>query len=293
MRLLALPLVFLGSAFTAPRAPEPPRPLVILVHGRGMSGADSATMRRAWKQDLDSALASARFPALAGDDVRLAWYADVMDPSVSAACSRGYTTEAGLADVARGFLAGLVSVIPDSGSVQDREARSLFGDMLYLVDPATRCAAETRFENVLAAARAQGRPVIVVAYSLGAAVAYGFLQRETARVPALDVQLITLGSPLAVPVARELLLGVGALRRPPAVARWVNIYDPDDAFAAPLGMPDAVFDRRTRSARGSDPHGVSRYLRDEETGRTLADAMCGATNDAWTPRCADLRADGR
>lgn len=293
MRFLALPLLVLASAFAATRSPEPPRPLVILVHGRGMSGADSAALRHAWKGDLDSALAATGFPALATDDVRLAWYADVMDPSISAACSRSYGAEAGLADVARGFLAGLVSVIPDSGGASDREARSLFGDMLYLVDPATRCAAETRLENALASARAQDRPVIVVAYSLGAAVSYGLLHRETARVPAPDVQLITLGSPLSVPVARELLLGVGTLRRPPSVARWVNIYDPEDAFAAPLGMQDNVFDRRTRSARGSDPHGVTRYLRDEETGKALADALCGATRDAWTPRCAELRADGR
>ena len=196
MRLLVLPLLLLAPVFAAKRAPEPPRPLVILVHGRGMAGADSAAMRAVWTQDLDSALASAGFPPLADGAVRLAWYADVMDPSVSAACSRPYRTEAGLADIARGFLAGLVSVIPDSGSEQDRDARSLFGDMLYLVDPTTRCAAETRFENALSSARAQRRPVIVVAYSLGAAVAYGHLQRDTI---AADVQLITLGSPLEIP----------------------------------------------------------------------------------------------
>ena len=290
MRLLVLPLLLLAPVFAAKRAPEPPRPLVILVHGRGMAGADSTALRRAWTQDLDSALASAGFPSLADDAVRLAWYADVMDPSVSAACARPYRTEAGLADIARGFLAGLVSVIPDSGSEQDRDARSLFGDILYLVDPTTRCAAETRFENALSSARAQRRPVIVVAYSLGAAVAYGHLQRDTI---AADVQFITLGSPLAVPVARELLLGVGPLRRPAGVARWVNIYDPDDAFAAPLGLSDRVLDRRTRSLRGADPHGVSRYLRDAETGAALAEALCVATANGWASACSSLRPDRR
>lgn len=287
MRFLVLPLLLLASAFAAARQPEPPRPLIVLVHGRGQTGADSAAMRREWKGELDSALTLAGFPRLRDDDVRFAWYADVMDPSVAGACDRSYATQASLGDMARGFLVSLVSIIPDSGRDEDRQARSLIGDMLYLVDPSTRCAAETRFGNVMAGARAERRPVIVVAYSLGAAVAYGHLARS--RDTTAAVHLITLGSPLAVPVARELLLGEGPLRVPPAVARWVNIHDLDDAFAAPLELsgPRAV-DRAMRSDRASDPHQVNRYLRAVETGRALAEAMCGATANTWSAGCAGL-----
>jgi hypothetical protein len=234
MRFFALPFLLAACAVAASRTPEPPRPLVVLVHGRGQAGSDSAAMRRQWKNDLDSALSTHGFPALRDEDVRLAWYADVMDPGISAACDRSYTTEASLGDVARGFLLSLASVMPDSGREEDRQARALIGDVLYLVDPRTRCAAETRLGNVVARARSERRPVILVAYSLGAAVAYGHLARQQDSVAA--ARLITLGAPIGVPVARELLLGGDAIRVPRSVLRWVNIYDPDDAFAGPLGL---------------------------------------------------------
>lgn len=291
MRLLVLPFLLLGAVPEA-RRPEPPRPLVILVHGRGQLGSDSAAMRREWKRELDVALGTAGFPALRDADVAMAWYADVTDPSVSAACDRPYyRTESEIGEFARGFLVSLVSLIPDSGRAEDRHVRSLLGDMLYLVDPATRCAAKTRLGNVVATARAAGRPMIMVAYSLGAVVAYDYLERSA---DSLGVQLITLGSPLGMPVARELLTGtLGALRVPRTVSRWVNIYDPDDAFAAPLGLGGPrTADRRADASTDHDPHWVNRYLRDRTTGSALAEALCAETRDAWAPKCGASRRGG-
>ena len=283
MRLLLFPLLLLSGVLAAPR-PAPPRPLVVLVHGRGQLGSDSALLRREWKRDLDTALAAAGFPALRDEDVRLAWYADVMDPSVSGACDRGYATEAGLGDLARGFLVSLVSLIPDTVRGADRDARALIGDMLYFVDPSTRCAAGTRLGNALASARVDRRPVIVVAYSLGAAVAYDYLDRARGR-DSLEVHLVTIGSPLGVPIARELLTGDGQLRVPRGVASWTNVYDPDDSFAAPLALGDRAVNRRVRSPAVGDPHWVGRYLRDRETGAALADALCAASRDARPAQC--------
>ncbi len=288
MRFFALPLLLAACAVAATRSPEPPRPLVVLVHGRGQMGLDSAAMRREWSRELDSALATQGFPALRDGDVRFAWYADVMDPGVEAACDRSYATEASLGDVARGFLVSLMSVMPDSGREEDRQARALIGDVLYLVDPNTRCAAETRVGNVLARARGEGRPVVIVAYSLGAAVAYGHLSRS--RDSTTAVHLITLGAPLGVPVARELLLGANTLRVPAAVTRWVNVYDPADAFAGPVELGGSlVVDRRVEATTPGDPHLARRYLRDAETGRALAEALCASTGGGWSARCASLR----
>jgi hypothetical protein len=290
MRPFALPILLAACVSASVRTPEPPRPLVVLVHGRGQAGADSALMRNEWKRDLDSALASQGFPALRPQDVRLAWYADVMDPGVDAACDRSYTVEAGLGDIARGFLVSLASVMPDSGREEDRQVRALIGDVLYLVDQQTRCATETRLGNVLASARAERRPVILVAYSLGAAVSYSHLARL--RDSTSRVQLITLGAPIGVPIARELLLGGNGLRVPASVARWVNIYDPDDALAGPLDLRSAaVQDRRVRTTVRGDAHHASRYLRDDETGAALGEALCSATANAWAARCAELHRD--
>src|SRR5258705_13759383 len=89
MRLLAIALgiVALVGANGAVFGQEPPRPLVILVHGRGQSGQDSAALHREWKLDLDSALALVGMPSLRDDDVRLARYADVLDPEAGANCA--------------------------------------------------------------------------------------------------------------------------------------------------------------------------------------------------------------
>ncbi|HET9455251.1 MAG TPA: hypothetical protein VFO66_13275 [Gemmatimonadaceae bacterium] len=289
MRLLVFPFLLLGFATPAVPRQEQPRPLVILVHGRGQLGSDSAAMRREWKNELDGALGAQGFPKLRDEEVALAWYADVVDPGAVAACDQPRRPdEAGIAEFARGFLVSLASVMPDSGRASDLQARSLLGDALYVMDPSTRCAAETRFGNLVKKARAAGRPVIVVAYSLGAVVAYEWLDRAS---DSSAVQLITLGSPLGVPVAREILTGnMGALRIPQSVSRWVNIYDADDAFAAPLGLgATRALDRVAKSDRDYDPHRVNRYLRDAETGSALGAALCAAAGDAWSPKCAGLR----
>lgn len=296
MRSLVIPLLLLAAAPSVAPVAQAPRPLVILVHGRGQLGSDSAAMRTEWKRDLDTALASVGLPALRDDEVRLAWYADVLDPAVEGSCERPYATDADLAGFARGFLASIASMVP-SGGEEDRQARSLLGDMLYLVDPTTRCAAETRFGNLLGAARSERRPVVVVAYSLGAVVAYEHLTRVPAADSGPGVQLITLGAPLGVPIARELLRGdLGPLRVPPAVSRWVNVYDPADAFAPPLGLAGSTFaDRPARTRSTADPHWVGRYLRDGETGEALARALCEATRGDWSDRCAlrEVPAPGR
>jgi hypothetical protein len=288
---LVLSLLLLASAAPG-RSAETPRPVVILVHGRGQLGVDSASLRAEWKRELDASLAALGMPALRDDDVRLAWYADVLDPQAEAACNHGrYANEAGLGSLARDFLVSLASVVPDSGREEDRAARSLLGDMLWLVDPVTRCAAEVRLDRVVERARADGRPVILVAYSLGAVVAYEHLRQHAPRDSSAGVQLITVGSPLGVPVARELLVGDGGpLRVPAGVKRWVNIYDTDDAFAAPLAL-GSVIDRPVKSARAMDPHGAGRYLRDAETGTALARALCESSAGAWSSRCsaAELR----
>lgn len=283
MRLFVPALLLLTAAVAPAAPPAEPRPLVVLVHGRGQLGADTAQLRREWTGDMNAALGALGHAMLRDDDVRLAWYADVLDPAVTGACPSA-SSDGGIAEFTRGFLVSLVSLIPEEVAPADRDARSLLGDVLYFVDPATRCAAEARVANVVGSARAQGRPVVVVGYSLGSVVAYGHLARM--RDSLARVQLITLGSPLGIPMVREMVGAGGTLRTPRSVQRWVNVYHPDDGFAGPIGAGAARRDLALRTRASGDPHHASRYLRDEQTATVLADALCAASRDAWSARCA-------
>jgi pimeloyl-ACP methyl ester carboxylesterase len=296
MRFLLIPfLVGVGSLGGSPPVEavrESPRPLVILVHGRGQLGFDSAATRREWKRDLDSALAIVGFPRLRDEDVKLAWYADLLDPAVEEPCAlvtrAANVDELGFGSIARGLLATIASAMSDS--VESFGTRGLLGDVLFFVDRETRCAAEQRVASLLTSAAQERRPVIVVAYSLGSLVTYGYLRRAPGeRLPA-DLRLITLGSPLGVHEIRDLVLDASAdtLAAPPGLKSWDNIYDPDDFFAAPLRGKVAfreLRDHPTELASDGDVHYISRYLRDRSTGTAVARALCATMKSELGERC--------
>jgi pimeloyl-ACP methyl ester carboxylesterase len=286
MRFLLLPL-FAGAASIAASAhcgnpPADARPLVIMVHGRGQLGFDSAETRREWKRDLDSALATVGMPRLRDEDVKLAWYADILDPESTEGCAVARSDskdpeEMGLASLARGFLATLTSAMARSD--ETLAARGLLGDILFFVDRDTRCAAEQRVASLLDAAAKERRPAIVVAYSLGTLVTYGYLSRARASDLPSDLRFITLGSPLGVREIRDLLIDNSAdtLPAPAGVSSWDNIYDPDDPFAAPLRGKIAFQELRdlpTELTSTEGPHQIGRYLRDRSVGAAVARALC-------------------
>lgn len=298
MRFLLLPL-FAGAASIAASAhcgtpPADARPLVLMVHGRGQLGFDSAATRREWKRDLDSALAVVGMPKLRDADVKLAWYADVLDPESTAACAVARADSAdleeiGLASLARGFLASITSAMARSDETLG--ARGLLGDLLFFVDRDTRCAAEERVATLLQSAAKERRPAIVVAYSLGSLVTYGYLSRARASDLPRDLRLITLGSPLGVREIRELLIDSAAdtLPAPAGVTSWDNIYDPDDPFSAPLSGKVAfsgLRDLPTELASNEGPHQIARYLRDRSLGSAVARALCATRQRYVLAGCA-------
>lgn len=288
MRFLLLPIAAL--AFTSQRLVEPPvRPVIVFVHGRGHLDADSAALRREWKRDLDSALTSVGMPHLADDDVRLAWYGDALEPSFRAPCMPATENDSlGLESLVHGFISALADAIPKNESP---ETRALLGDVLYLMDPSTRCAAERRVGAVVERALAERRPVIVVAYSLGSMVTYGYLNsRRPDSTRSGDLHLITLGSPLGNRELRGILGGVDSLRVPPDVISWDNVYDPNDLFAAPLDLKVStrvVRDHVTKAADAYAAHHVRRYLRDRETGSAVGRALC-AHHPSMSKACRSL-----
>src|SRR4051812_7227416 len=79
----------LASGIIAPAAAQNDRgrPVILLVHGRGMLDRDSALTRRLWYQGLTSGAATlTRAPLIEDRDVRVVWYADVLDPRSSEGC---------------------------------------------------------------------------------------------------------------------------------------------------------------------------------------------------------------
>jgi hypothetical protein len=252
---------------TAP-AQQPERPIVVIVHGRGHLDGDSAALRRQWKRDLDSAIVPTGH-RLSDADVRLAWYADILEPSGSEACPRTDNDSLGIGAFTS-FIGALAAALPREES---REARGLIGDLVWVVDDARRCAAERRVGSVIERAVAEKRPVIVVGYSLGSLVSYGYLKARTPRIGEPAIHLVTLGSPLGNPMVRELLgQGTDSLRRPRSVRSWQNVYDPDDPFAARVSdasTGDAAEDRATESDATRDPHDIERYLRDRAMAAVL------------------------
>jgi pimeloyl-ACP methyl ester carboxylesterase len=274
--------------------PQEPRPLVILVHGRGQLGFDSAETRREWKRDLDSALALVGLPQLRDEDVKLAWYADVLDPESTESCElpsakKVDDDELALGSIARGFLATLATAM--SASDETFAARGLLGDILFFVDRETRCSAEQRVASLLKSAARERRPVIVVAYSLGSLVTYAYLSKAKDVDLPPDLRLITLGSPLGVREIRELLIDSSAdtLPAPMGVKSWENIYDPDDIFAAPIRGTIAfkeLRDHATELASDEGAHQVRRYLRDRSVGAAVARALCATQKEQLGPRCS-------
>jgi hypothetical protein len=252
---------------------QTPRPLVVLVHGRGHLDDDSAAVRRWWKRDLDTALTRAGFQPLRDEDVRLAWYADVLDPSRDAECAYAASDpdSTGMGRLARDFISSLAGAMPSNG--ETRDLRLVLGDMLYAVDAERRCGAQRRVAAILDSAAAHQRPVILVAYSLGSLVSYGTLSRAGTR--ARQVRLVTVGSPLGNEELRMLLGADARLTMPSGVLTWENVYDPNDAFAAPLhDVVGTVNDVQLAASSDADPHEIGRYLRDRAMGAAVGRALC-------------------
>ncbi|MDB4891788.1 MAG: hypothetical protein JWL61_3643 [Gemmatimonadetes bacterium] len=290
--LLALTLAVSATVVgdTQARQLDPPRPVILVVHGRGFLSRDSAVFRRQALQALREGSARATGDSLLEDgDLRLVWYADLMDVRRREArsltsCDNG----AGSSDdgnPAGFFLRSLAQVLSELVDVSaadssDNDARDIAGDLRFIGDRTVRCGAQGRVADALARARTEGRPVIIVAHSLGALVAWGYLEhRDTHDVPEIE-RLVTVGAPIGNDGLRELLIGDTAkVSLPRGVRSWINAVNVDDGLAArivtgdsPLpGITDIVAERNGESA-----HDLRGYLRDPSTAKAVVSAWCEA-----------------
>lgn len=286
------------------------RPVIIIVHGRGHLGQDSAARRVEWKRALELGVGiPATDSLLLDEDVRLAWYADVLDPRSDEGCefltsnpgsrarwkrdeaSRNFST------IARGLLGFLAGALDSSASAS--ETRGALGDMLFAVDSWKRCGAERRLELALRRAAAEKRPVVLVSHSLGALLSYDVLDGYAPLSKDGDGRVqhwFSLASLLGAPVVRSLVLQDTAevLPRPSGVRRWTNVRNPADPFALPANMGDGdsvAVELQTQVVEGEFAHELSTYLRDERTARVIVAAWCGLFRPGDAPSwCGRLHA---
>jgi pimeloyl-ACP methyl ester carboxylesterase len=286
-------------AAVAGAQPDRGRPIVLLVHGRGMLDRDTAATRKLWADGLASGLRAVNSGSpITERDVRVVWYADVLDPRSSVGCDYAPTDPRarraksddqdlkGIVSVVGNLFGALTALVSDSES--RTELRSLAADASFLSDARKRCASENRLAIELDRARAEGRPVILVAHSLGSLVAYDYL---SSRSDSATVQrLITIGSPIGSPELRRLLIGgdsTETFTRPSSVSDWVNIRNQGDPFATslPIGRDLLVMP----PADEPDPQEMVGYLRGTATAREILSGWCGALAQSARPSaCRDV-----
>ena len=300
------------AARTARRAAA--RPVILLLHGRGQLGRDTAEIRSEWERALQAGVRSLTGnPLIGDDDVRLVWYADVLDPaSVASGCeaeeqrarararAADTTDDAGeVLQLIFGVTSTLFTSLYESIPEESRTAmRAVVGDILYLGDNWRRCGVERRIEAALTRAAREDRPVILVAHSFGSLVAYSYLRSDRTRAKGArpDIhRFVTLGSMLGIPELQQLLLGrADSLPLPTSVGSWVNVRHTGDPFAVPLigaGRRGKGFHEVVIDAGAADPHDIRAYLRDPEAARAIVWSWCDAFRGTRPAGCRDVQRD--
>jgi hypothetical protein len=264
MKLAAFVSAVLALSSAAAQTP----PVVVFVHGRMSVESDTAMLRREWRQALNASLGDRGYRQVADADVRLGWYADVLDP-MAEGCPRASNEDDGL-DAFGILLSAIVGTIPRG---EARDAKAFVNDVMFVLDESRRCAARQRVGREIERALATGKPVVVVAYSLGSIVAYQYLKERAVNPADPPIDLVTIGSPLGVPELRALLgLETETLRKPRSVRSWNNIHDPEDPIAGPIAtdtVSRGVSDIVTKRSREGQSHMVERYLRDPATAEIM------------------------
>src|SRR5262245_26475452 len=81
-------LLALSATLATAQQEDRGRPVILLLHGRGMVDHDSADTRKLWLDGLTSGSKRlAKGELVTSRDVRLVWYADVLDPRSGAGCA--------------------------------------------------------------------------------------------------------------------------------------------------------------------------------------------------------------
>ncbi|MFT5137898.1 MAG: hypothetical protein ACI8XV_002941 [Arenicella sp.] len=250
--------------------------VVIGIHG--LSNKPSATqLEKWWKQALDEGLRRNLGVSLSYK-FELVYWADVrnrkpvsptdQDEPYRPAAGEGAlpSYQGGALDSFRGF------VQKWGGRALDKE-KELIGlgtnvenviglkleDMdQYYQDSTVRSAMRERLIQVLQ--RNKDSKIILVAHSMGSIIAYDVLRGLDANTELHIEHLITIGSPLGLPiVAEKNRQEFGDSKTPAIVLRWSNVSDPGDKVALDCVLEDE-YKGNTRGVKVNDKFTVNGYI---------------------------------
>jgi hypothetical protein len=152
--------------------------------------------------------------------------------------------------------------------------RSLRQVTQYFTDPSTRNQAIDRFLNIY-----DETTKIVIAHSLGSAVAFEALQKVDRELELF----LTLGSPLGIDTVGYKRLQPQPPVFPECVNNWCNVIDPDDLIALEPDLASGFLSTTGRQVstvrvdNGSKPHDATRYLAKREVGKVVAGTLRDST----------------
>ena len=287
------------------------RPIIVLVHGRAQEYQIAAVMEHAWRSALRDGLSKIGMDStVLHSDVMFVHYEYVTEHAAQThlPCTGSIPD---LPNNSPGFFVGLnldwyLSGPRSKNLVQTRDKIARWGWVQQMViaslpdvqryldasptDP-VRCETERPLKLALDSARRMGRPVILVAHSLGSLIAYRVLAEARMAQPAepnfYNVQrLVTFGSQLNLEaIQRRLIPGQSLPPMPPAwtpPVRWINLAGYGDYIAS--SPQRSQLPRRSDSlhrefeifTRPGSPHAFEGYLKHVATAQSIAAGWCRA-----------------
>jgi hypothetical protein len=284
---------------------------LILIHGRSQEDRSPDALKAEWLQALHLALASQGLALPAEEPICFTYYGDslaalcrvtdegsipevllrglgsdteehrlfeqimrtiaqqygITDEDALAACETNLS-ERGIQNTA--LLLGIARLLSGTAGVSTRLVQQFAHDVYSYL---TNGAIAKFINNGIRKAFAPGTDTVVVSHSLGTVVSLRVLNE-------LDVghrvsHLITLGSPLGIPLIQDLL---APLKRPSCVVNWFNARDPKDVVALfPLTRPyfplADIVDNSGIENRTTNHHGISGYIGNPHVARKIYEAL--------------------
>jgi pimeloyl-ACP methyl ester carboxylesterase len=276
-------------------------PLLVFVHGRGQEeSATAKSLAAYWTESLDAGLRARGLGSglIPPQDRRFVFYADVFRdgfrPSTECTGDRAAPSTATL-DLWERVRRTLISATSKVPGLQPALADLIISDTYaYFSKQPLRCETDRRLAAVLNEAAVAGRPVVLVAHSMGSLVSLSVLNRAPSVGVTYDVaNLITFGSQLGVEDVRAATLGsltAPTVRVPPSVKHWTNVRAQGDALAFVL---DGAFSAENADRKPVDvlitpvpghyAHNARSYLATADVGAAVADAWCRAFREPARP----------
>jgi hypothetical protein len=276
------------------QAPPPVSPVLVLVHGRGQEGRKPSDVRRLF---VDAFVAGERTVAgseiVPAADIAFVWYADLIDPNAEApdrtmGCSFAVEQTARSKAALDDWRQRLIGVLAAAGMQQPIMQRFMADTYKYLAEPDVRCEVDARLELEIGENGLRGRPLVVVAHSMGGIVTLSSLAENAGVIDPADrlrvVRLVTIGTQVGLPLVLEGLFGnlvTPPVPEPITIASWTNFMNEGDKLAFPTtgsfkASDAARLPRDVRIDVPGDRHAATSYLSDPRVMRSALWAWCRA-----------------